>query len=140
MQSNPGGTGTNDRTTGRHRLRRRLRLGGFVVALAVAIYLISGFFDVFELVHSWSRKYEGADVDELIVVAAFSPALILLYFLLLERGGRLSYFGGRRIRTEIITATPHLVAITNEDGGLVYLNPAGRRLSILRIEHARSAL
>ena len=107
---------------------RRLRSAALVLFLAVLIYLVSGAAGLFERIYDFTRAHEAIELDEIAVLAMLSPALILLFLFLDTKGERGVEQAGRQVCTGILRSTPHLVAITDAEGRLLYLNGAGHRL------------
>ncbi len=108
--------------------RRRLIAAAAVALAGVLIFALSGAIDLFETFYDLTRKYEDYELDEIATVAVFSPALLLLYFVIDVAGERRTERTNRQLCAGILSGTPHSVAITDAAGNLLYMNAAGYRL------------
>ncbi len=110
-----------------------------LVAIGLLILLIAagGHFDVLEIVYDFSRRYEAWEMDEIISALLLTPLLTTSYYYYRTRRYRAAANQTRRLAGEILNALPHSFTVSNADGDLIYVNPAGQQR--IRADSTRGA-
>ncbi len=121
-----------------HLIVDRHKISDLVLVVCLGLVVLAGasYFDLTERAFEASRALERFELDEFVLVLLLTPGLALLYQVMLLRRARGSAIDSKRLYSEIIAATPHLVAIENEAGQLLDINPAGRRLHGIPNDHS----